>query len=383
MSFEPQKFFIGLMSFFTILLPGALAAFLLSDWAPQIIGEYKYESLSAEAKWIIFFVASYLLGHFIFLLGASFLDEYVYDKIRAYPVRKQVKSLSKGKNLSPRWLRAVASKFVKGTSDEALFRAIEIKERYLAPINAASALNTFQWCKARLTSENPQALAVVQQFEADSKFFRSLVVVLVGWLAFAVDNLRLLDSLFLVLLIILALWRYIDQRLKSVTQAYWYIITMEAGAEANPKRHDAAQPTHAGGVIYRNREDLVEILLVQATNNADEWVLPKGHIEPEEIPQETAVREVREECNVWAKVKNDLGFIKFTLTRGNQTIVKIFLMEAVEVGKRKGKRQTIWLEGAHAIAKATHPETKAIIGNALEKLKETLVPQSEVSSIQK
>jgi len=31
MNFEPQKFFIGLMDFFSILLPGALLTYLLMD----------------------------------------------------------------------------------------------------------------------------------------------------------------------------------------------------------------------------------------------------------------------------------------------------------------------------------------------------------------
>jgi len=33
MNFEPQKFFIGLMDFFSILLPGALLTFLLMNQA--------------------------------------------------------------------------------------------------------------------------------------------------------------------------------------------------------------------------------------------------------------------------------------------------------------------------------------------------------------
>jgi hypothetical protein len=31
MSFEPQKFFVGLIDFFSILLPGALLTFLVKD----------------------------------------------------------------------------------------------------------------------------------------------------------------------------------------------------------------------------------------------------------------------------------------------------------------------------------------------------------------
>ena len=40
MSFEPQKFFFGLMDFFSILLPGALVTFLLMDGVgPVALGQ--------------------------------------------------------------------------------------------------------------------------------------------------------------------------------------------------------------------------------------------------------------------------------------------------------------------------------------------------------
>lgn len=33
MNFEPQKFFIGLVDFFSIFMPGALLTYLVKDWA--------------------------------------------------------------------------------------------------------------------------------------------------------------------------------------------------------------------------------------------------------------------------------------------------------------------------------------------------------------
>lgn len=60
----------------------------------------------------------------------------------------------------------------------AVNRAVQIKESALAPLQAKDAINAFQWCKALLNVESPQNLAVVQRFEADSKFFRCFTVVL-------------------------------------------------------------------------------------------------------------------------------------------------------------------------------------------------------------
>lgn len=40
MNFGPQKFFIGLMEFFSILLPGALLTFwLMSEVGPVVLGD--------------------------------------------------------------------------------------------------------------------------------------------------------------------------------------------------------------------------------------------------------------------------------------------------------------------------------------------------------
>ena len=55
-------------------------------------------------------------------------------------------------------------------------------------------------------------------------------------------------------------------------------------------------------------------------------MLPKGHIEPGEDMRHTAVREVREETGVWARVKDDLGQISFKLS-GRQVNIQFFWME--------------------------------------------------------
>jgi hypothetical protein len=82
MNFDPQKFFIGLMDFFSILLPGALLTYLLvGKVGPVVLGD-RYDKLAGADAWAAFLSASYLLGHLIFLLG-FWLDEF-YDWIRRY-----------------------------------------------------------------------------------------------------------------------------------------------------------------------------------------------------------------------------------------------------------------------------------------------------------
>lgn len=122
----------------------------------------------------------------------------------------------------------------------------------------------------------------------------------------------------------------------------------------------------------------MEYLLVKA-KASDEWVLPKGHIEPDEDITETAVREVREETGVWARVKKPLKQEWF-LVEEKTILVEFFLMEAVEGRLDRffsdlefwksrlfgrwidyERRERIWLELGSAINSAKYNETKALL----------------------
>lgn len=175
MDFEPQKFFIGLIDFFSILLPGVLVTYLMK-WE-YLLATDEYATLVDTKGWIAFLFSSYLLGHFIFLLGSLLLDNHVYDTIREATDQGQISRLAKGKTLSPTLAKRLNALLIKRISDKAVGQVVRIKGRYLDPLKASSAINAFQWCKARLTLEHPEALTEIQRFEANSKFFRSLLIV--------------------------------------------------------------------------------------------------------------------------------------------------------------------------------------------------------------
>jgi hypothetical protein len=68
-NFDPQKFFIGLMAFFSILRPDALLTYLvMGEVEPVLLGERHAKFADAEA-WAAFLFASYLFTH-----GLSFTD---------------------------------------------------------------------------------------------------------------------------------------------------------------------------------------------------------------------------------------------------------------------------------------------------------------------
>lgn len=84
--------------------------------------------------------------------------------------------------------------------------------------------------------------------------------------------------------------------------------------------------THAGGIVVRFDGHSPEYLLVSSSANRDLWVFPKGHIELGESPQVAALREVREEAGVRAKVLKNLSESRFS--KGEEKVsVLYFLME--------------------------------------------------------
>ncbi|HYT66393.1 MAG TPA: NUDIX domain-containing protein [Vicinamibacterales bacterium] len=369
MSFEPQKWFVGLMDFFSVLLPGALLTYMLKDAAGPFILGVRYESLRATEAWAVFLVSSYLFGHIVFLLS-SWLDE-GYDWLRARTLNKQFRALARGGRLPNRLVRFIVWLVFKRERDLALDRAIALKKKALAPLEAQSAVNTFQWAKALITMQSPESLTTLQRFEADSKFFRCLAVVLLAlelqWLA--QPHHRRLAAAGAALLV-LSLWRYMELRYKATNQAYWTVITL-AGRDGKTTLPSAATRrdglTHAGGVVFRQRGDGREYLLVAATDNPLERVLPKGRIEDSEEPSETAVREVREETGVWARVLNQLGRMDLPI-KGGTIAVQFYVMEAVAEGRpEETDRRHFWMRLEKAVAEATYPQTRQLL-EAAERL---------------
>jgi ADP-ribose pyrophosphatase YjhB (NUDIX family) len=166
------------------------------------------------------------------------------------------------------------------------------------------------------------------------------------------------------LLLLLAVWRFMEQRSKATTQAYWSVITLSArsgkiqlgkppGAESNAGR--------AGGVVFRKRHGRGEFLLVEAKKDPSQWVLPKGQVEESEHPRETAVREVHEETGQWGRIIDDLGDVSYTLN-GRVVTVRFYLMQFMGRGLPVDRdRRHLWLPLKEAVAKASHKETRELI----------------------
>jgi 8-oxo-dGTP pyrophosphatase MutT (NUDIX family) len=70
----------------------------------------------------------------------------------------------------------------------------------------------------------------------------------------------------------------------------------------------------AGGVVYRRRKGRIQIALAarRTRRGGLVWGLAKGAIEPDEAAETAAVREVREETGLEARIEASLGAIRYS-----------------------------------------------------------------------
>ena len=123
------------------------------------------------------------------------------------------------------------------------------------------------------------------------------------------------------------------------------------------------EPTHAGGVVYRLRDGISEFLLTTAKRRPDQWVLPKGHIDPGESPEEAAVREVAEETGVVAAAERILGRTTIVF-KGEEQRVVFFLMRFLSQGPADEGRSTLWLPGPQAEQQLTFDNLRELVRRA-------------------
>ena len=188
---------IYLLDILSILLPGALLIAVLAQ-----ISSIKLMFLGifpkSDMNWVnavIYIGVAYTLGHFIFFIG-SYLDEWIFKRVKRVFWNKR----------------------------DQLAYIVEYKTEKTG-IEDGDVINAFKWSCAYLLASHPEMYAVVERHIAESKFFRSLIVVLfISLLVFAFGGHFLPASIFF-FMILLSLVRYLTQRQKSIETAYQFVIT--------------------------------------------------------------------------------------------------------------------------------------------------------------
>lgn len=143
-----------------------------------------------------------------------------------------------------------------------------------------------------------------------------------------------------------------------------------------PPIEEVVRETTSGGIIFRrNEKNQVEILLIQDAKNR--WTIPKGHVEPNEEPRQTAEREIQEETGLQEmKVMNWLGKVNFRYRR-NHTLVlmtmHIYLVQGLGDTNNLKPEDWLsdikWLPAAEAVDKIAYEDIGKLILMGMKKIR--------------
>jgi 8-oxo-dGTP pyrophosphatase MutT (NUDIX family) len=125
--------------------------------------------------------------------------------------------------------------------------------------------------------------------------------------------------------------------------------------------------THAGGIVHSIQNGQSTFLLVRGSKPPYDWVLPKGHIEYGETPEEAAQREVLEEAGVEAEIVSLVGDVSFDY-KDRDIRVRYFLMSARRTTTALEDRELCWCSPAEAERLLTFENARAMVRRAAQSL---------------
>lgn len=124
----------------------------------------------------------------------------------------------------------------------------------------------------------------------------------------------------------------------------------------------------AGGIVFK-KEDNKTLILLAKPSGRDAWVFPKGligdHVEGEK-KEDTAVREVKEEAGIEAKIIKPLTPITYWFVfKGKKTkkTVYYFVMEYLggDMNDRDNEMEEVgWVAQSEVLEKLTYPSDKQV-----------------------
>jgi hypothetical protein len=230
MDYKPGDFFIGVIDFFGILVPGAVFLFL-RGWR---LGNWLDLHFDPDKKWFwaIFLLSAYLLGHFFLGLGVPL------NRLRTLFSRSG----------SDAYYNYVKDKITLPSETQRNQRGHSIWRKLLRLLEDERAA-AFYEAYAFVRLKSAPALAEIERQMADYKLFRSLILV------FAVDfGLCLLDEPGRLArrvlsggLCILAGWRFLFLLSWTYRITFQYYALLKADSQAASLRAGAGGKAVAAG----------------------------------------------------------------------------------------------------------------------------------------
>jgi 8-oxo-dGTP diphosphatase len=119
----------------------------------------------------------------------------------------------------------------------------------------------------------------------------------------------------------------------------------------------------AGGVVCRaGPSDETEIAIIHRPVY-DDWTLPKGKVEPDETPEDCALREVREETGFKCELVRPLGCTAYVDRRGRDKMACYWVMQVLGGRFRPGIEvdKLVWLPVDQAVKRLTYGRDKTLL----------------------
>lgn len=143
-----------------------------------------------------------------------------------------------------------------------------------------------------------------------------------------------------------------------------------------PANSRAVREFTAGGVVYRNGKNGLEILMIQ--DHKERWTIPKGHVEKGESLEQTAIREIGEETGlIDIKLGQKLDNIYFFYRKQGKLIFMttcVFMVEAIgnsdalKRGDSEGIIDVKWFAANEALNLIEYKDTEKLFRMSLERL---------------